>query len=310
VLSAAVRGEIRFETTRPGYSPLGAILTQMLEEGDIGDEAVRFIASTIISYNLVDLMTAKVTSKMKALFSLTTAQDNTPGLERIIRRVDNYLDSKWLHDANKAMRTVCRVEIEDKSGVNTGTGFLVGQNTIMTCAYMIAAVSDDSIGAPQANMVFRFGYGVDRDGLVDVGQTYRLAAKDWLVASSPVTELDFVMLRVEGMPGLDLVGGEPRSWLIPQAHTFLRGEQLFIIEHPPGGPAKVSISSNAVLEANPGTGRLIYRGATEPGSSGAPCFTNNWELVAMNEASSQSIQQGITMSAILDQPKVRAALDT
>jgi hypothetical protein len=326
VLSAAANQQIRFETTRPGYTPLGAVLVQMLEEAGIGDEAVRFVASVIVRYNLVDLTTADLNSRIRAVFPAAAAPTSQREAEKTLRQVDYYLDSKWLRDANRAMQAVCLVEVEIEGGRKArGTGFLVGPSTIMTCthtAYGINyGVQDLTV---QPNVTFRFGYVLGSDGVtVSPGLVYHLADEDWLLASSPFKELDYVLLRVEGTPGTDQAEGGPRSWLTPQAHAFQTGEQLFIIQHPGGGPAKLAVSPNAVIGTSPKPGRVIYRAVTDYGSGGAPCFTNNWELVAMHEsrlpdkASAgtgrtflENKKEGITMSAILDDPDVRVAIGT
>jgi hypothetical protein len=234
--------------------------------------------------------------------------------QKVIRQVDSYLDAKWLHDGNKAMRSVCRVDMEDSSGNirGYGTGFLVGPSTVMTFAYMVPELSTSLDLTGPANIAFRFGYTNDSDKSSAVeGLQYRPTQTDWLVASSPSDELDYVLLRVDGTPGYDEVGGEPRSWLTPQAHSFMVGEQLFIIHHPGGGPAKLGMSPNAVIGPGSKPGRIIYRATTMGGSGGAPCFTDNWELVAMHESSLvENQKEGITMSAILEDPKVRAAIGT
>jgi hypothetical protein len=57
---------------------------------------------------------------------------------------------------------------------------------------------------------------------------------------------------------------------------------------------------------------IKYRTNTKGGSSGSPCFTDRWQLVALHHATENSprptYNEGIPFAAILARPKVQAAL--
>jgi len=61
-------------------------------------------------------------------------------------------------------------------------------------------------------------------------------------------------------------------------------------------------SSNGVTGAYPDTGHVQYVSRTAPGSSGAPCFDDDWKVVALHHAVRSKmfgvIGEGILMSAI------------
>jgi V8-like Glu-specific endopeptidase len=61
-----------------------------------------------------------------------------------------------------------------------------------------------------------------------------------------------------------------------------RGDLVNIIQHPGGGPKQISLSFDVV--AFVGGGRLQYLTDTLPGSSGAPVFDRNWNLVALHHS--------------------------
>ena len=231
-----------------------------------------------------------------------------------------------------------------RSDGTRSTGFLVGPSVVLTCYHALPADSD--LGS--AGTTFRFGYALGDDHVTVLpGQEYRLADTNWLLASSPVDQLDYVLVRLAGTPGTDLVNGQPRSWLTPRPHPFTPGEQLFIIQHPRGGPLKLVMAANAVISESADHTHVRYRAVTEPGAGGAPCFTDNWELVAIHQkrlaqptasASTASsayesfesragapagaaspttpgpvsaeVKEGVTMTALLADPQVRAALGT
>ena len=161
------------------------------------------------------------------------------------------------------------------------TGFLVGPSVVLTCYHALPA--DLDLGF--AGTTFRFGYALGDDHVTVLpGQEYRLADTNWLLASSPVDQLD---VRVAAS------GGNPRhgsgQWATallahtPAPHPFTPGEQLFIIQHPRGGSLKLVMAANAVISESADHTHVRYRAVTEPGAGGAPCFTDNWELVAIHQ---------------------------
>ena len=178
------------------------------------------------------------------------------------------------------------------------------------------------------DVVLRFDYKRRSDGVtVDEGTVYHLAA-DWLIHGSPPSpndekggepslgELDYALLRVDGEPGNDPVGGPktleknpeaaPRGWIeIPGVPPELRPNgALFILQHPKGEPLKLAIDTNAVIEVKYEGRRVRYRTNTEPGSSGSPCFDADWNLTALHHMGDPSygpaqFNQGIPIAAIV-----------
>jgi hypothetical protein len=156
----------------------------------------------------------------------------------------------------------------------------------------------------------RFDYKWTSDGTtLRKGQEYCLA-HDWLIDKSPPDELDYALMRLEGMPGDDVVGGQfgapSRGWLNPRAHQFEVGDPLFIIQHPEAEP--LSFAAGSIIGISSARNRVTYDVNTEPGSSGSPCFTSNWDLAALHQKGASNANEGILFSTILAQPKVQAAL--
>lgn len=196
---------------------------------------------------------------------------------------------------------VCRVEFPPKTP--RGTGFLVGSDVVITNYHVVEKVDKGEIDPSQ--IVLRFDYKVLSNGVsVSEGKTYRLA-DEWLVLASPYSpldletnpqsvpspdHLDFALLRVEGTPAADPVGGDTddpspvsRGWIAAQTfdHEFAKGSPLFVIQHPEGKPMQVALDSDAVLGQNSNGTRVRYTTNTEPGSSGSPCFDPNWDWIAL-----------------------------
>ncbi len=234
--------------------------------------------------------------------------------------LNGFLDVNWLQKAISACRPVCRVE----TPAQFGTGFLLDANIVITNYHVMKEVIADPTKA--AAVELRFDFARKADGSVDKGTVHKLA-NDWLITSSPYSatdpaQLDYALLRVADRAGEDVLGNQTRAWLTPQVHTFHAGEDLFIVQHPSLGsqetePLKMVLATKAVTGTWDNGARVLYLTNTQHGSSGSPCFTNNWELVALHHSSYIDPQhpndppkqnEGIPFSVILQQPEVRAAL--
>ena len=219
----------------------------------------------------------------------------------------------WRKRLGEIESQVCRIEYPEKTGI--GTGFLVNKDLILTNYHVIERFLAN--GDLAKNIVVRFDYKVLEDGLtVNAGKAYKLAAT-WLEEKekysehdneSPATgepatnELDFALLRVDGTPGDDPVGGDtidpqavPRHWMKVQAtdHDFLANPAIYIVQHPDAKPMQVAIDADAVVGVTSNGTRVRYTTTTEPGSSGSPCFSADWTLVALHHAGDPKYLQGL-----------------
>ena len=69
-----------------------------------------------------------------------------------------------------------------------------------------------------------------------------------------------------------------------------RGDLVNIIQHPGGGPKQLGLSFDVI--AFVGAGRLQYLTDTLPGSSGAPVFDKEWNLVALHHSGGWLVEPG------------------
>jgi V8-like Glu-specific endopeptidase len=204
----------------------------------------------------------------------------------------------WRQKMSRCELTVCRIELPPYSG----TGFLISRDVVITNHHVVKYAIEGVLNP--GGMVLRFDYKSDVGGTtVQLGSEFRLAT-DWLIDSSPADELDYALLRVKGMPGEMTVANQqdapPRGWLTAGAHTFTEGEPLFIIQHPEAKPLAVSAGS---LLSHKSSQRIVHSVSTLPGSSGSPCFTYDWKLVALHNAGPAGGNEAIPFSAILDRLK-------
>ena len=192
----------------------------------------------------------------------------------------------WYSRLARLERQICRIE----SSINhpLGTGFLVAPDVVMTAEHVINAAS--RLGRIQT----RFGYAVsERTGNLMEGIPVALAEQDWLINSSPPfgnppdAYVDIALIRLAQPAGLLSPQGEAdfRGWvdLTDGVLNAPENSSLAIMQHPEGGPLKLSLNSQAVLGPDHETGRLMYRTDTLPGSSGSPCFDMDWRFVALHQ---------------------------
>jgi len=237
----------------------------------------------------------------------------------------------WRRRLGEIEGRVCRIELP--AGTARGTGFLVGPDVVMTNYHVIEKLQKGEIRSSE--LALRFDYKVLSDGItVSSGKTYRLA-DDWLIDSSPYSpmdqevapnsdpaldELDYALLRVDGKPAADPVGGDTddpkpvaRQWIPVPAmmpYDFNTNKALFIVQHPDGKPMQVAFDTEALISLNGNGTRVRYSTTTEPGSSGSPCFNADWEWVALHHSGDPryyrlrtpaEFNEGIPLSAIIKQ---------
>lgn len=239
---------------------------------------------------------------------------------------------KWRETLGTLEGQVCRVEIPKGTESDYGTGFLLGPDVLITNHHVMRLVKAGLV-QPE-DVILRFDYKRRSDGLtVDEGTVYRLA-EEWLIDESPIgpndfkgeepapDQLDYALVRVEGEPGNDPVGGPamldknpdaaPRGWIkLPTVAPELPPDSsLFILQHPKGDPLKLAIDTHAIVGELFGGRRLRYRTNTDAGSSGSPCFDANWNLVALHHMGdpafgTPTFNQGVPFPAILGLLKER-----
>jgi hypothetical protein len=239
----------------------------------------------------------------------TTAPQRKDDLERQIQEIGGFLDPTALRRSEGA---VCRIEFEGTSPQSQGTGFLLGPGIACTNFHVMEKVINGAVSA--SSVLFLFDC-VGPDNAPSPGQSYRLAS-EWLIATSPVLELDFALLRLAGQPGSVPAStdpnGSPRGFLMPKTHDFLVGEPLVVIQHPGGRPRRFAV--DRIKRVQPDGTRVAYAADTDYGSSGSPCFTATFDLVALHQGFySKSVDpeqpnKGIPFNKILEQQQVRDVL--
>jgi len=231
-------------------------------------------------------------------------------LEKVLSDLQIADAAQWLVDYQLMMG---RIALVQTGAQGSGTGFLIGPDLLLTNWHVVACVAEGKI-AP-SDVVVRFDYWRPPGGLADKFVDVKFAS-DWLVDHAPwsladittapgalpgVDELDFAVVRLARPIGDEVRNGAARGWVsLPKLTKVSAGQSVLILQHASGHPLRLAF--DGVLSVNANQTRVRYRTNTMPGSSGAPCFDQNWQLLALHHAGDPRLQpmynEGIPASAI------------
>ena len=206
-------------------------------------------------------------------------------LERIIGPTIDLIDYAPSEAARIAGRPVARIVVLRGPGLEAeavATGFLVTSRLLLTNWHVLPS-KDSAIGLG-AN--FRY----ERiDGAVQIGSFFEIKPSDFYYASE---ELDFALVAVDAksLEG-KLVEEFGSVRLIEATGKILKGHPVNIIQHPDGRPKSYAVTDNRLVDVL-ADGFLHYTTDTLPGSSGAPAFSQAWELVALHHSGVPEIRNG------------------
>lgn len=194
------------------------------------------------------------------------------GRERIIGSND-IVDINYLELAFAMGRAVARLRV----GGASATGFLVGPRLLLTNHHVIETREEGA----QALAQFDFQDSISGDPMT--AQVFALDPAYFFVTDRA---LDFTLIGVTPQSRLG-ASLEDYPWvpLIERLGKAEKGDPVNIIQHPRGGTKQIALRNNEILEIPEGkSGFLYYSTDTEPGSSGSPCFNNQWELIALHHS--------------------------
>ena len=207
----------------------------------------------------------------------------------------------------RCAESVCK--ITDANGEGWGTGFLINGGLIHD------SLGDETILATNAHVVSST-HGISQLRPVEVKARFDVLKGDGdnpLILSgmseiwtSPPDRCDVTLLRFDGdEPALT----QPIE-AAPALPLANEGAFVYVVGHPAGAGLKFSIRGNDLLAYEKGGSKVHYTAPTEPGSSGSPVFTSQWQLMAVHHAGSNKMRrlddpsksyeanEGITLEAI------------
>lgn len=226
------------------------------------------------------------------------------------RQLESFLPKTLSYEADvgtlrrglQIANAVCRVSFRDRATL--GTGVLIAPDLVLTNYHVLSkqGIQERSQLVEKAKtLLFEFGFVSEEHETPVSPDTFAVEATEPILSCSPPSQLDYVLLRVEPkIKSSDYIAPVP---IRPMTHPLAPKDGLNILQHPEGNVMQVSLSASGVVQVDAGRGRVWYVNRTEGGSSGSPCFTSDWEMVALHHASMTrgfgSIREGILLPSIL-----------
>jgi V8-like Glu-specific endopeptidase len=158
-----------------------------------------------------------------------------------------------------------------RPNVPVGTGSLVTDRLLLTNHHVIREAAEAS------GMAVEFCFEYDEDGEERDEDEWPLAPDDFF---STDPDLDYTLVAVASRDGRtpgESYGSIP---LIEQTGKAVIGEVVNVIHHPAGQRKRVSLRYNRMVAEDDLW--LRYESDTREGSSGAPVFNDQWEMVALH----------------------------
>lgn len=223
-------------------------------------------------------------------------------LEKIIGAESTLVPISFLERGLERARAVARIRVPGPRGTGFGTGFLIREDLLLTNNHVVGS-------AVEARSAFAdFHYQRTTSGQL---ATVRSLSLNPDIAFETSVERDWTVVGVDGRPG-DAYG------VIPLQRTRVeRDEFVQIIQHPEGGEKQLAYRMNVVAYADANV--VQYLTDTLPGSSGAPVFNREWQVVALHHAGGMISEptdpnntflrnQGIRIDAVIDDLHARSVL--
>jgi endonuclease G, mitochondrial len=219
-------------------------------------------------------------------------------LQGFFRKPLDLWDVNFLNKGLAQASSVCRIDAG--SGL-CGTGFLVRSDLVLTNCHVIflSGSPDEPHDFSQVELRFRY---LTEEGK-ESGESVRLASEP-LVKWSPIDKLDYALLRIEPSASTTLKLSPVRYDAQHVQEQPVKQDGLHILQHPGGNTLKLALGLQGVTGIYPDRSRIQYVSQTYGGSSGSPCFNDDWELVAMHQSEISkiwgSVRQGILFRSIYE----------
>jgi endonuclease G len=315
---AETRGGNPLPSERP-WTTLGTLLRALLETETLGLEGIALVSGVIEAYTLCPHETKRLQFRSKYGVPTRTAAaaagpDVGPDIdwkgptEEVQLQgffgptpVDFTVD--FILGAARRARSVCKVAFTGST--RSGSGVLIAPDLILTNHHVVFGEAGDETNAA----ALAKSCVVSFEGLAGTGGKPTAAGPleltgDPILARSKA--LDYALLRLSA--GLSAAQGlEPAPLSTRQP---VEKDGMNLLHHPGGAAMRVSLTDAGITSIVNVPGYLQYVTRSAPGSSGAPCFDDEWHVTALHHAersrSFGRVGEGILIDRIL--PEIQTHL--
>jgi V8-like Glu-specific endopeptidase len=256
------RGQDQF-----GNEALGRFLNGLVDGNYVEDSSdKRFLQSLIQKYRMMPTVSIGPEKPLQRIPQIE--ESNT--LEKIIGE-NTLRPIAFLSRAIDVSNCVCFIGYPGDGG----TGFLVGENLVITNNHVIHDVGQLS------QCFFRFNYQLGVDGSPMQTTDYK-AKEGGFFHTNP--SLDYTIIELENSPGTKW----GYSKLLSTVNVKPKESRVNIIQHPGGGPKQISLQNNFLEYMDDKV--IQYVTSTLNGSSGSPVFDDQWNVVGLHHSGGMIIE--------------------
>lgn len=219
----------------------------------------------------------------QAMLAASARENVSDAFERYIGEND-LLPINYLLSGHLQARSVGRVRYFDKQAGRTAsaTGFLISPELMLTNHHVFPVANLASFQAFAEDAMIEFGYEFDLEGRHADSVIYDLDPAAFLYTFE---DLDLALVAVRPIDRSGTRQLREQGYLILNGRLGKAGLGDFatIIQHPEGREKQIALRNNEIIDTKlPQV--LIYKTDTASGSSGAPVFNNEWQVIALHSA--------------------------
>ena len=188
---------------------------------------------------------------------------------------DDRVEASFFDRCLLARSCVGRIRVRGNRRQGWATGFLVSPGLVLTNHHVFS--DEGAVGSSR----IAFDYWVDIRGSRPSDPDEYEFRPDLFFVSSP--DLDYALVQVaEKSAGGHYIAERQYLRLIPESGKAKRDEFVTILQHPEGEPLQVAVRENKVTRAEDSEPYIWYEADTAHGSSGAPVFNDQFQVVALH----------------------------
>jgi len=259
------------------------LLARAAREFNKSPDEIRAIQEHIASESAVQLDGIEHVERRGAMLAATARENVADAFERYLGSNDllpiNYLLAGYLQ-----ARSVGRLRYFDTQLQKSAyaTGFMVTPELLMTNHHVLPVTDLAGFSALIEDAAVEFGYEFDLDGRMEKPRVFALDPAAFLYTNE---ELDLALVAVSPSDTSGTFRVSNQGYLVLNGtlgKTGL-GDYATIIQHPDGRDQQIALRNNEIIDTSlPAV--LIYKSDTAHGSSGAPVFNNEWQVIALHSA--------------------------
>ncbi len=267
------------------YRHIAGRSLRFLDQGRLGRRIERLMKNPLIEKILEDRGVADELRRGGAVEDLSAEAQGE--LERVLDGAD-FMPVWFLTRGAELRRTIGRVRARTAGGREAaGTGFLIGPRLLLTNYHVLdwTDVGQQPLAELAQHSLVEFDYEEQLDGQLQPIATFALDPATLLLAS-PWHQLDYVLVALQPRSGNGMaIESFGYNRLAGDLGKISMGEAVFIIQHAQGRPKQVVVQNNRLIHIEDGGPPfLTYEADTDRGSSGAPVFNRQWEVVALHHS--------------------------